>query len=203
MARLRRVLLVVVIGVAALVVRALVGSIAEYHEGDGAVIKNDLARAMTHYERAVRWYAPGNPYAHAALGSLIVTCNRVAQEQSTQAGFDCYSRARSAILSVRSFYTPYGTELAAIDETLARLSDQLGYPGDEMRRKLALRFEASPLWSLVAALGLVGWIGGVAGAIWTGVDPETGRPRRTRKSLGFLGLFVLSFGLWLLGLWLA
>ena len=203
MARLRSTLLVVVVGLGALVLRALVGSIAEYHQGDGAIIANDPARAMAHYERAVRWYVPGNPYAYAALGSLVVTCNRLAQEQSLQASFDCYNRARSAILSVRSFYTPWPNDLAAIEETLARVSGQLGYPSERMREKLALRFEASPFWSLVAALGLAGWIGGVAGAIWAGVDPDTGRPVRSRKALLFLVLFALSFGLWALGLALA
>jgi len=202
MARLRNVALVIVVVLGALVVRAVVGSIVEYHQGDGAAIGNDLPRAMVHYERAVRWYAPGNPYSHAALGSLIVTCNRLAQE-SEKAGFDCYSRARSAVLAVRSFYTPYGRELGLIEDTLAALSDRLGYPADQMRAKMALRFEASPAWSLVAALGLVGWIAGAAGAIWAGVDPATGRPRRSRKAALFLGMFVLSFAAWLIGLWLA
>jgi hypothetical protein len=203
MARLRATLLVVVIGLGALVVRVLTGSILEFHRGDQATVGNNPRAAMVHYERAVRWYLPGSPYAYAALGSLVVTCNRLAQEESKQAGFDCYNRARSAILSVRSFTTPWPRDLAAIDETIARLSGPLGYPTEKMREKLALRFEASPAWSLVAALGLVGWIGGVAGAIWTGVDPQTGRPRRSRKAALFLGLFVLSFGAWLLALWLA
>jgi hypothetical protein len=203
MARLRSVLLVTVVVLGALVVRALVGSIVEYHQGDGAAIGNDSIRAMVHYERAVRWYVPGNPYAYAALGSLVVTCNRLAQEQGPQAGFDCYSRARGAILSVRSFTTPWPRDLAAIEDTLAFLSGQLGYPSERMREKLALNFEASPAWSLVAALALVGWIGGVAGAIWTGVDPESGKPRRSRKAFMFLGLFVASFALWLLALSLA
>ena len=203
MSRLRSTLLVIVVGLGALIVRAVVGSIVEYHRGDGAAIGNDLPRAIAHYERAVRWYVPGNPYAHAALGSLVVTCNRVSQETSLQAGFDCYNRARSAVLSVRGVTTPWAHDLAAIDETIARLSGQLGYPSDEMRRKLALRFDASPTWSLIAALALAGWIGGVAGAIWTGVDPGTGRPIRSRKALIFLVVSVASFGLWLLALWLA
>lgn len=192
----------------AIVLRVLIGSMIEYHRGDAASIHDQLDQAMVHYERSLRWYLPGNPYAGTALNSMAVVCQRKhakaqEDENAVQDAYNCYQRLRSAILSTRSLYTPFSKELGEVEERMVRVSAKLGYPEASMRADLARSFEAHPWWSLLAVLGMVGWIASAAAALWFGIDGESGRLRWSRRLAFAIATFVLSFAAWLLALFLA
>lgn len=203
MRRLRPIAAGLVLVLAVIVLRVIIGSMSEYQQGDWHSVRRDWPRAVAHYERAVRWYVPGNPYPGAALHSLYTVCEMTVRERSARDGFDCFSRARGALKSIRGLYQPYADVLVPIERRLTELSDELGYPAAQMRAALDKTLEAHPGWSLLAALGLVGWILGLAALIWTGVDPESGRLRGSRGALAALCGILLGFGAWLLGLFLA
>ncbi len=210
MARLRSIGTFGLLILGAIVLRVLIGSMIEYHRGDAASVHHDLDQAMVHYERSLRWYLPGNPYARASLHSMAVVCQRkhgAAQEKGVEAAaqdaYNCYQRTRSAILSTRSLYTPFSKELGELEERMVRASKKLGYPEELMRADLARRHEAHPWWSLLAVLAMAGWIGAAAASLWFGLDPETGRVAWSRRLLFSGAGFAMSFALWLLALFLA
>ncbi len=208
MSRLRTIGTLGILILGAIILRVLIGSMIEYHRGDAASIHDELDKAMVHYERSLRWYLPGNPYARASLHSMAVVCQRKQSssgdaDAAAQDAYNCYQRTRSAIMSTRSLYTPFTKELGELEERMVRASKKLGYPEDLMRADLARRFEAHPWWSLLAVLAMAGWIGAAAAAMWFGIHPETGRVVLNRRLGGAALGFVLAFGLWLLALNLA
>jgi hypothetical protein len=193
----------VVLVLGAVALRVILGAMVEYHKGDRDSVRRAYDTAMVHYERSIRWYVPGNPYPARSLESLLVLCELRLRDGRPRDAFNCFQRARSAVLSTRSFYTPYADKLARLDERITDLSPGLGYPAARMRADLQRSFEADPWWSLAAVTGLFGWLGGLAWLIWNGVDGQTGRLRWSRRVGLALGLFVVGVGLWLVGLWRA
>jgi hypothetical protein len=146
--------------------------------------------------RAARLYAPGNPYSRRALDRLAA----IGRDEPARA-LPAWREVRSAILATRSFYTPHPALLAEANAHIADLmadaeaaagrSRDLGSaalgaarsPGWAQARawhaaRLAEDYAPSVGWTVLALVGLAGWIGCAVGLLLRGLgDDDRLRPR--------------------------
>jgi hypothetical protein len=169
-------LFMVLLGVVA--VRVVWSSRGEWRAAASATGDDELA----HLGRAARLYAPGSPYSRRALDKLAA----IGRADPARA-LAAWREVRSAILATRSFYTPHR---ALLDEANARIADLMAdaelASGAEHARDKARAWHAARLaqdeapsvaWTLVALLGLAGWIGSAVGLLLRGVgDDDRLRP---------------------------
>lgn len=162
---------------------------------------------LVHLGRAARMYAPLNPYSQRALDELAATARRGGASELV-----AWREVRSAILATRSFYTPRAELLGEANDRIAQLMADLetsaapraGRPpsGVEARRWHAARLaeDHAPRvgWTLVALLGLFGWVSSAAGFCLVGLDAEERLRRRPALLCGVgvvLGLLAFFVGL--------
>ena len=170
-----------------------------------------LRRAIQHYRRAARWYAPGNGYVTRALDALE-RLGRLAEKRGDRpTALMCYRAIRRAILGARSFYTPHEERLGPTNRRIARLSARIQGQGKSSARIAQyeawhlkqLRKNTAPSvgWTLLALLGFVAWVGGAFLFIFRAITPED--QLISRQALIWGGVILAGLLVWLLGLWQA
>ena len=178
-------------------VRVVWSSRGEWREAQSSTGDERIA----HLGRAARLYAPGNPYAQRALAALM--------DEGRAGGGDAlaaFREARSAILATRSFYTH---DRPLLDEANQHVAQLMARAEPESRgplaerqawhaRRLAADDAPSVGWTLVALLGLAGWVGGAFGFFLRGVD-ERDRLRPRPALLCAVGV-ALGLALFFVGL---
>lgn len=196
LARVVQAAAMVAILVAVVAVRVVWSSRGEWRAA-GAASGDD---EILHLGRAARLYAPGNPYSRRAVDKLAA----IGRADPSRA-LAAWRELRSAILATRSFYTPHR---ALLDEANARIAELMAdaelAAGTQRSRDKALSWHAarlaedeapSLLWTLVALLGLVAWIGSALGLILRGIgDDDRLRPKKAIAwALGVGAGLVLFF----------
>lgn len=101
--------------------RVVCSSREEYYEAERALQSIKLDKAITHYRRAARWYAPGNPYVTRSLDRLWELGRQAEAKGDVATALTCYRSMRGAILGARSFYTPHAERLDPVNRRIARL----------------------------------------------------------------------------------
>lgn len=223
---LKRKALVVAVAVgilgAVVVGRVVLSSRAAYQDGQAAERRAlatktpakrrvALERAIVCYRRAGRWYAPGNGYVIRALDRLEAIGRLSEGRGETHLALEAYRGIRRAILGARSVYTPHADRLARANTHIARLSAAVQGRGKSAREvaaleawhrnRLARDTAPSVLWSVLALLGFLGWVGGAVGFIYRAITPEDRLLGRPAIRWGLL--IAASLAVWLLGLSLA
>ena len=192
--------------------RVVCSSRAELAEGRQAFERGDRAAAVVHLRRAAHFYAPGNPYVVAALEELRSIGRQAEIEGQDELALAAYRAIRTSALGTRSLYTPHRDRL---DEANGRIASLMargerppmdrGKTVEQVRAEhLALLRDVEapdPLWSAVACLAFLGWIGGAFLLIFRGFDEEL-RPRR-RPALLWGGVVLGALALWAVALLLA
>jgi hypothetical protein len=197
MRRVAVVAAVVALALAMLAVRVVWSSRRELGAAEAAVGDARITRLGL----AARLYAPGNPYSRRALDELAAV-GRAGGPDALVA----WREVRSAILATRSFYTP---ERPLLDEANQHIAELMAAGEPAERGPLAERraWHAARLaeddapalgWTLLALVGLGGWIGAAVGLFRRGVDEHDRlRPRAALAwALGVLvGLILFFIGL--------
>ncbi|MBN2573926.1 MAG: hypothetical protein JXP73_05115 [Deltaproteobacteria bacterium] len=210
----RRQLIIVAAGVvsalAIVVVRLLLDAHTALANGAEAELRGDTAAAIRHYMDAGRLYVPGSPFTRDALDhldSMAVAAVTRGDYQTARAAFEA---ERAAILSTRSFYSPYQSRLPSLELRLARLlaasEGRAALSAFDKRAswhqaRLAQRPGPHTGWVLLALLGLATWVSSGVLFFRHGLDSRFGL-RRVPAVLAASG-FVLGLGLFLIGLRLA
>lgn len=179
--------------------------------GDGERRAELLRGAIVSYREAAMWYLPGAPYGRRAAARLITIGQRAEESRDDALALFAYRAARTSILAVRSVFLPGEPTLDQADRAIARVSARApvrpsaggeteSYPERE-RRHLALLEPGAPPdpWlSLLAAAGLLAWIGGASGFALRGIDPA-GRIRR-RAAAKAAVVVIAGLTAWITGL---
>lgn len=177
---------------------------------DESVSKDNLEDAMTHYARSIQWFIPGlNLQERAAEGLWEVALKHEGQNDSDKA-LAAYRLLRGSFYSVRSFYTPGKTWILRCNEKIAVLmAKQPATSESEKTNTFEERLAANlkllkdekpprPLWAMLAICGFFGWIGSAVLFIMNAMTKSGGIRKRPALMWGFS--FLLSYGLWMLGL---
>jgi len=212
---LRRVLpwlVVVLVALGLLVGRVVWSAHSELAQGRAAFESGDREAAVVHLNRAAHWYAPGNPYVTDALDELLQIARQAEMEGQVELALAAYRAIRSSCLGTRSFYTPHADRLRQANRRIAGLmARQTPAPMD--RSKLANQRrdeylallenveEPHPLWSILACLSFLVWVGGVFGFILRAFDSELALNRRAAARWG--SVVLVGLGIWVVSLLLA
>ncbi len=195
--KLARAAALIAIILAMVTVRVIWSSRSEWHAASSATGDDRIA----HLGRAARLDTPGNPYSRRAIDTLATEA-RSGGDQSLV----LWRELRSAILAIRSFYTPHKDLLAEANQHIAQLmaAQENDTRGSEPERRawhtarLAQDDAPSVGWTVIALLGLAAWIG-CAAAFFTRAIGEDDR-LRPRPALIFACGIALGLALFFIGL---
>jgi hypothetical protein len=198
------------IALAVVTIRLLVDARSAYRSGVVADQHGDTPEAIRHYLTAARLYVPGSPYTHQAIERLeaIATANITKGEYGTAR--TALEAERAALLSTRSFYTPYAARLPDIERRLSRLlaaNEERGALGTFEERakwhadRLAERTQPKTSLVLLALLGLGVWVSSAIVFFRKGLESGL-LLRRLPAAIAGVG-FILGLGLFLVCLRLA
>jgi hypothetical protein len=173
-----------------------------------------LRDAIIRYREAALWYLPANPYVRRSIERLLLIGQRAEQAADDRLALYAYRAARSAVLGTRTFFVNDEEGLQRADVGIARVSARIerpAPPGEEAvpsaereRRQLALlapQQGPDPWLALLAAAGLLLWIGGVVGFALRGLDEHC--RVLTVPALWAAGVIVCGLAAWVAGLALA
>ena len=194
---------------AVLVVKVTYNARQEFAAGEEAYTRGAYNVAITHYERAIKWYTPFSKTVRHAVERLWQLGTEAETRGDWHLALEAYQSLRASLYAVQSFYMPYQHWIpkseARIAPLLARTrageeptTDKLAQ--DTARFATQLQRHVGPHlgWSILVAIGFLGWIGATVGLIWYVVD-EAGNFAR-RQGLLWGSLIAIFFALWLIGM---
>jgi hypothetical protein len=177
--------------------------------GEDAYAHGEYKRAITHYERTIKWYTPLSTVVQRAIERLWQLGTEAEARGEFVLALEAYQTLRSSLYAVQSFYIPYQSWIpkseARIAPLLARTKAGAEHNEDKLAQDTArftmqLQRHVGPHlgWSILTEIGFLGWIGATIGLIWYVVD-ETGHLVR-RQGVLWGSLMAVFFTLWLIGM---
>jgi len=198
-----------IIFVALLYTKTAYNSRQDFALGEDAYTHGEYKRAITHYERAIKWYTPLSAVVQCAVERLWQIGTEAEARGDLSVALEAYQTLRSSLYAVQSFYIPYQSWIPKSEERIAPLlaktkageepnEDKLVQ--DTARFAMQLQRHVGPHlgWSILVEIGFLGWVGATVGLIWYVVD-ETGNLAR-RQGLLWGSLMAVFFALWLIGM---
>jgi len=195
--------------IALLYAKAAYNSRQDFALGEDAYTQGEYKRAMTHYERTIKWYTPFSTVVQRAVERLWQLGTEAEARGEISLALEAYQTLRSSLYAVQSFYIPYQSWIPKSEERIAPLlaktkageepnADKLVQ--DTARFAMQLQRHVGPHlgWSILLEIGFLGWVGATVGLIWYIVD-EAGNFAR-RQGLLWGGLMAVFFALWLIGM---
>jgi tetratricopeptide (TPR) repeat protein len=183
----------------------------EHQKALTARAEGDLAEAITHYQRSIKWYLPGAPFGNRSAEGLW-EIGEAAQERGDQeTALTAFQELRSSFYAARSFYTPGKEWIEKCNQKLAVLMAEREVSSSEKKKKASLeelrqkhldilgqKDRPDYFWSIVLEIGFFGWVGAVVGFIMQVFRGEKGFV--VRRALGWGSLFLISYATWIIGM---
>jgi hypothetical protein len=197
-----RLSLLVVLLLAAVTGRAILGGEREIRMSTAALDAGDLDGAIAHARAAALWYVPGAPHVDVAYGRLWAIGEEAERRRQWEVSLAAYRSIASASASTRWVKRPRAN-LASLADTRAAgvVAKQAGatrevpaQPGEG---------QPAPRWLARAAMpvAFLGWLGGIVWTLRRGLD-EAGH-LAWRRSLPGLALAALGFAAYGVAAWFA
>ncbi|MBW2107313.1 MAG: hypothetical protein JRI36_01430 [Deltaproteobacteria bacterium] len=173
---------------------------ANFDKAEQFLRTKDHIKAIAYYDRALRWYAPLNPYPARAAERLWVVARRAEKEANISLALIALRTIRRGYYASRSLYTP-GTEwIRRCDARISVLSAKVS--GNENRTpEVVPAKDAMPdsFWALVVVAGCVGWIGSAFGFIGYALTRGTAG-LEARKAMLWGTALIAFYTLWVIGM---
>ena len=192
-----------------LLLKTIYSARQEFVYGEQAATHGEYAVAITHYERAIKWYTPFSTTVRAAVERLWQLGTDAETRGDWHLALEAYQALRASLYAVQSFYVPYQSWIPKTEARIAPLlaktkagpepqEDKLAQ--DTARYAMQLQRPVGPHlgWSVLAEIGFLGWVGATVGLIWSAVDAQGQFVRRQGVLWG--SLLALFFALWLIGM---
>ncbi|MDH3600016.1 MAG: hypothetical protein OEU26_10310 [Candidatus Tectomicrobia bacterium] len=181
----------------------------EFARAETAHQSGAYAEAITHYERAIKWYLPHSGSVRRAVASLWDMGVAAEARADTSLALAAYRALRGSLFAIQSLYVPYPEWIPKCEARIAALMPdtmQANYkaraPQEQHRVRFLRMFERNLApqlgWSLLLELGFLAWVGATIGLIWD-VDIRDGRwiwRHGWRWSSGI----ALGFAAWVIGM---
>src|SRR6266516_4745105 len=182
-----RVLGLLVAFVALLYAKTAYNARQDFALGEEAYTHGEYKRAITHYERTIKWYTPLSTVVQRAVERLWQLGTEAEARGELSLALEAYQTLRSSLYAVQSFYIPYQSWIPKSEERIAPLlaktkagaetgaeqgEDKLAQ--DTARFAIQLQRHVGPHlgWSILLEIGFLGWIGATVGLIWYVVDEQ-------------------------------
>ena len=204
----------VVVGLIALAlfvvwVRAFWGSLKAYHEGEDCLKEDQIIAAVTHFDRAIHWYTPFNPFVEKSAQRLWEISAEAQKRGDPRLAFIALRAIRRGFYSARSFYTPGKDWIDRAETRIAILlpleetnEAHVGRSITPTKNKTQAGKTSGPnvLWAIIMEIGFLGWIGSAIGLIITFQRRSKGSPAVPLPPFLWGALIVLFFTIWLIGM---
>jgi len=192
-----------------LLLKTLYSARQEFVYGEQAATRGEYEEAITHYERAIKWYTPFSTTVQMAVERLWQLGTEAETRGEWHLALEAYQALRASLYAVQSFYVPYQSW---IPKTEARIAPLLAKtkagtePQEDKRAQDTTRYAMQlqrPLgphlgWSVLAEIGFLGWVGATVGLIWSVVDAQGQFVWRHGVLWG--SVLAVFFALWLIGM---
>jgi hypothetical protein len=169
----------------------------DYKTAETFLKENQTIRAITYFDRSLHWYAPLNPYVERSAKRLWEIGERAEQDKDTRLALIAYESVRNALYGASHVFSPGKDWIQRAEGKIQALSALQGRAEAAAPKK-----DSHPhaLWSGVVLLGFLGWVGSLAGlALWgLGAKKRTGT--MVHRPVLWIGLAMLFFALWILGM---
>jgi len=168
----------VLLVLAGLCARMLLGARRELAAAREATAKGDTHGQVMHLRRAMTYYLPGNPWVSEAHHRLRDHCRRTQVQRQRHGALVCWRELRGAVLRLRGLTRPFAASLDEANRNIAALSASSYAFGVSAagRDKLLARLNAPPephaVWTLVALWGFLLWVGGAVLLLFRGLRPD-------------------------------
>jgi hypothetical protein len=194
---LNRIVKIISIGVLILFVlwaRAFYGSMKEYKTGESLLKENQTIRAITYFDRSLHWYAPLNPYLDKSAERLWEIGERAEQDKDSRMALIAYESIRNGFYGASHVFRPGQDWVQRAESKIHALSALPTSGGTAPSNK-----DPQPhvLWSVVVVIAFLGWIGSLTRLIVVTFRQEEAR---RGKGIFWLGISLLCFTLWLVGM---
>lgn len=185
-----------------LTTRMLLGARSEVQRAEMAHAHHDEDAELLHLRRALAYYIPGNPWTARALARMQTRAASLEHQGKTQLALHAYIELRGAVLQLRGIFSPYASQLPAINSRIARLmtlsaSGSGNFTPAALEARLNHPDAPKPPWVAAALAGFVLWIGG--SCMWLLGGGAVKRRGRTRTLLIAIAVLV-NFMLFCIGL---
>ena len=185
----------------------------EFILAEAHLAKNEISKAITHYERALHWFLPFSQTPYQAAEKLW----EIAQEYQTQnqiaEALKTYRTLRSSFYSIRSIYTPGKKWIPLCNEKIAHLMavrfiESQKNPAisldDKKSLYLVLLEKDRPPYtfpSIMCEIGFFGWVASILLFIFKALSAQ-GHLKK-RPALLFVSSFLIFYSMWIWGLFRA
>lgn len=182
-------------------VKAFWCSARDFRLGQRYLGQEDYTRAITFFDRSMRWYAPLNPYVHRSAKRLWDVALLAERNGDIPLALIALRTIRQGCYASQSFYTPGAELIRRCDSKIGSLTGQ-EHEGLTQTTPSEQKRDTAPdiFWSFVIEIGLMGWIGSVLGFLCFGLTsgPKTGL--KSRMGIVWGALFIVCYTLWILGM---
>jgi hypothetical protein len=202
----RRYLKIAAVAVAAAVillmmvwVRAFIGSMRAWEQGEALLQQKKYVRAVTFFDRSIHWYAPFNPYVEKSARRLWEIGSRAEREGDVMLALIAFRSIRRGFYGIESVYSPGKAWIEKSNARIGNLSQ-----GGRAKEQRAVKKDLPPppgiFWSVLLEVGFLGWLGTMA-VLAVRLFKRGGGGRVTVSScIGWGALSVCFFVLWVIGL---
>jgi hypothetical protein len=193
---------VIVIGMVVTWARSFYGSRQCYWEGEKHLQNKEMIRAVTFFDRSIHWYTPFNPYIEKAAKRLWEIGMDAEEKGDVRLALIAFRTIRHGFYSVRSFYVPGKDWIARCEakiDKLVAMEERQEVSAAEVSRDQAVP-GPDIFWSIVVVGGFLGWVGSVAAFILSAFKPREECALRHFPSLAWIGIALVFFALWIVGM---
>jgi hypothetical protein len=184
----------------------------EFALGEEAYRGGGYKEAITHYERAIKWYTPFSRSVRLAVERLWEIGSAAEDRTDLNLALEAYRSLRSSLYAIRSFYLPFKDWIprseAKIASLMARTSHAEGQGAEELQRDTTrftriLQRQKTPHMggTVLVVVGFLGWIGATMGFIWR-MCARNGM-KVCRQGLLWGSCITVFFAMWVVGMLLA
>lgn len=183
---------------------------SHYLKAERYYSEGNLKLAITEYDTSMHFYLPFSPYTEKSAQRLWSIGEMFEKEDKTEWAHMAYSSIRSSLYGVRSLFTPKKRWINRCDEKLADLNIRILLkegsikPDDATKERekyiytLKVDRAPKPLWSVLMAIGFIGWVTSIVFIIFKGFDKNSSG--RLKPLLYGALSFIFFLSIWLIAL---
>ena len=138
-------------------VRAYIGSMHSWEQGEALFQENKYIRAVTFFDRSIHWYTPFNPYVERSAQRLWEIGARAEKDGDVMLALIAFRTIRRGFYGTGGLNTPGKGWIDKSNTKIRELSKQEKNKGE---RTVEKRLQPPPdiFWSLMVEVGLLGWM---------------------------------------------
>src|SRR5262245_52096018 len=110
-----------IIFIALLYAKTVYNSRQDFALGEDAYTHGEYKRAITHYERTIKWYTPLSTAVQRAVERLWQLGTEAEAHGEISLALEAYQTLRSSLYAVQSFYIPYQSWIPKSEARIAPL----------------------------------------------------------------------------------